>query len=285
MSAWNLSHLRLSSVSSLHIRHPYWFCPVNIFQMCLSRFIPPQGDPCHFTEIGVALWIVAVRWDCPPPPHLPPCCLKARLWELSCFKPWVTGDHPQAGVWHEGFCLAPQASPAVLRALCLPLPGKLPLSVGLRTELLRVLHKSVWAFILPRGFLPGDLCLGPQTAVCVSPLGQGLRWSSWEPWAEGGFFSRKTGGMSTLLDLQAMMLLGPEVPAYNRHSGMSPSPLCIPAACVAGEKPPPGTPRHTHLLECSLLSCSGLGGRSPLCISLSHCCGQINFSECQSSSP
>ena len=97
--------------------------------------------------------------------------IKARLWELSCFKPWVTGDHPQAGVWHEGFCLAPQASPDVLRALCLPLPGKLPLSVGLRTELLRVLHKSVWAFILPRGFLPGDLCLGPQTAVCVSPLG------------------------------------------------------------------------------------------------------------------
>ena len=139
--------------------------------MCLSRFIPPLS---FYRD-----------WSCPsdcccalglsPPPHLPPCCLKARLWELSCFKPWVTGDDPQAGVWHEGFCLAPQASPAVLRALCLPLPGKLPLSVGLRTELLRVLHKSVWAFILPRGFLPGDLCLGPQTAVCVSPLGQGLR--------------------------------------------------------------------------------------------------------------
>ena len=193
---------------------------------------------------------------------------------------WWQGIHPQAGVWHEGFCLAPQASPAVLRALCFPLPGKLPLSVGLRAELLHVLHKSVWAFILPRGFLPEDLCLGPQTTVCVSPLGQGLRWSSWEPWAEGGFFSRKTGGMSTLSDLQTMMLLCPEVPAYNRYSGMSASPLCIPAACVAGEKPPPGTPWHAHLLECSLLSCSGLGGRSPLCISLSHCCGQINFSEC-----
>ena len=146
--------------------------------MCLSRFIPPQGDPCHFTESGVALRVVAVRWACPPPPHLPPCCLKARLWELSCFRP--CGDRgsthrlesgTRASAWH----LRPSASPADLRAPCLPLPGKLPLSVGLRAELLHVLHKSVWAFILPRGFLPEDLCLGTQTTVCVSPLGQGLR--------------------------------------------------------------------------------------------------------------
>ena len=97
-----------------------------------------------------------------------------------------------------------------------------------------------------------------------------MRTMGWRFW----FFSHKTGAVSTLVDFQAMMLLGPEGPACNRYSGMSASPLSIPAGCVAGETPPPGT---LIWLECSLLSCSGLGGRSPLCVSLSHCCAQTDF--------